>query len=624
MPETCLKKFKVAVEVANFICYVKYVDKTDKEKLSDLVNTLYDYFANKQEINKNEIAKLVELHSSQLNSHMLKEEKFGLPYNPINNKYLKNIEEINDSYSAPFLIRMSNTISNRFDKNTFMNHFTDIYKDSLFLLDIRYYGVDSLYYEVDFGIYLNEKEIYLKSEDPKYVTSLLEQYDLKQIIDVLGIKEDSNYSHYQEIKNKNDKIKEIYPYNSQSVLEQLVDFYETGNCIFVNNIFLNSLNFSYEDLIKPIDSPKLIVVLERQEYNYFNQYKNQVINRLEYMDNNTIMHIDEYLFREAIGNMAHVLMMNDYYYITLNRLDSNYDNFLYLAKSENKDLQFFNYIVENYNENKKVSSYIDRLLLFSFVYDEKTLNSNLNYFLANTLKITSSFLKFGKETREQLPFTELQKLIQLYYLALQLNKKIELTDENKQLLLCDMLSMIKKVDDQKKWDQFIEVVKESFKIFNIDETVYETEIYKLKTLLNIKRIIFEKEKDINFILDTSVLIDEPDIFHKYFDNNSIVVHSIIQDELEHYRVNNINAVRAMRNINYLKNSPTNKINYIKGEKINSQYTKLLKVKVFEDLMRQLDNEGKYPVLVSNDSELLQFEKDKANIIELNHLPLLLR
>ena len=62
-------------------------------------------------------------------------------------------------------------------------------------------------------------------------------------------------------------------------------------------------------------------------------------------------------------------------------------------------------------------------------------------------------------------------------------------------------------------------------------------------------------------------MDEPDIFHKYFNNNSIIVHSVIKDELEHFRGSNINAVRAMRNINYLKTILMHNYNLLKVKKL---------------------------------------------------------
>jgi hypothetical protein len=623
MIETCLKKFKVAVEVANFICYVKYVNQANDAITQNFIDTLYELINSKANINKKDIEDFMSLHKYQLRPNMLQEQKFSLPYNPISDKYLKSQENINDSYDTQFLIKTINNIETYFNKNTFMNHFTDMYQNSLFLLDIRYYGMEKKYYEVDFELYLTENKLYLKSSDDKLVTSLLEQYDLEEIIQTLDLRQELDYQHVIAPDNiKNGMLNSIYPFNKESILEQLVDNYETSNCMFINNVFLNAIDVSYMDLIKALEIPKLLIVLERQEYSYFNQHKNNHINRIEKIDNNTIIHIDEHLFREAIGNMGYIIMMNESNNVVLSQLDPDYGKFPYIGVMKNKDLSLFKNILDKFFEIKKLDSYMDNLLLLTFVLNEEVINSNLNYFLVNTLKTKSSFLRMNLDSRESLPFTDLKKLVQIYYLAQKLQKKISINPQNVKLLLNDMLNMIRKINDYDRWNEYKSIMNEVLQIFNIDVEMYETEITRIEVLLDIKRTIFEKDKDISFILDTSVLMDEPDIFNKYFNNSSIVVHSIIQDELENYRGTDINAVRAMRNINYLRNNPKAQMQFIRGEKGDTKFTKLLKVKVFEDLMKQLNNEGKYPVIVSNDNELVLFQKNKANIIQLDHIPLL--
>ncbi len=623
MIETCLKKFKVAVEVANFICYVKYVNQANDAITQNFIDTLYELINSKANINKKDIEDFMSLHKYQLRPNMLQEQKFSLPYNPISDKYLKSQENINDSYDTQFLIKTINNIETYFNKNTFMNHFTDMYQNSLFLLDIRYYGMEKKYYEVDFELYLTENKLYLKSSDDKLVTSLLEQYDLEEIIQTLDLRQELDYQHVIAPDNiKNGMLNSIYPFNKESILEQLVDNYETSNCMFINNVFLNAIDVSYMDLIKALEIPKLLIVLERQEYSYFNQHKNNHINRIEKIDNNTIIHIDEHLFREAIGNMGYIIMMNESNNVVLSQLDPDYGKFPYIGVMKNKDLSLFKNILDKFFEIKKLDSYMDNLLLLTFVLNEEVINSNLNYFLVNTLKTKSSFLRMNLDSRESLPFTDLKKLVQIYYLAQKLQKKISINPQNVKLLLNDMLNMIRKINDYDRWNEYKSIMNEVLQIFNIDVEMYEAEITRIEVLLDIKRTIFEKDKDISFILDTSVLMDEPDIFNKYFNNSSIVVHSIIQDELENYRGTDINAVRAMRNINYLRNNPKAQMQFIRGEKGDTKFTKLLKVKVFEDLMKQLNNEGKYPVIVSNDNELVLFQKNKANIIQLDHIPLL--
>lgn len=623
MIETCLKKFKVAVEVANFICYVKYVNQANDAITQNFIDTLYELINSKANINKKDIEDFMSLHKYQLRPNMLQEQKFSLPYNPISDKYLKSQENINDSYDTQFLIKTINNIETYFNKNTFMNHFTDMYQNSLFLLDIRYYGMEKKYYEVDFELYLTENKLYLKSSDDKLVTSLLEQYDLEEIIQTLDLRQELDYQHVIAPDNiKNGMLNSIYPFNKESILEQLVDNYETSNCMFINNVFLNAIDVSYMDLIKALEIPKLLIVLERQEYSYFNQHKNNHINRIEKIDNNTIIHIDEHLFREAIGNMGYIIMMNESNNVVLSQLDPDYGKFPYIGVMKNKDLSLFKNILDKFFEIKKLDSYMDNLLLLTFVLNEEVINSNLNYFLVNTLKTKSSFLRMNLDSRESLPFTDLKELVQIYYLAQKLQKKISINPQNVKLLLNDMLNMIRKINDYDRWNEYKSIMNEVLQIFNIDVEMYEAEITRIEVLLDIKRTIFEKDKDISFILDTSVLMDEPDIFNKYFNNSSIVVHSIIQDELENYRGTDINAVRAMRNINYLRNNPKAQMQFIRGEKGDTKFTKLLKVKVFEDLMKQLNNEGKYPVIVSNDNELVLFQKNKANIIQLDHIPLL--
>ena len=39
-------------------------------------------------------------------------------------------------------------------------------------------------------------------------------------------------------------------------------------------------------------------------------------------------------------------------------------------------------------------------------------------------------------------------------------------------------------------------------------------------------------------------------------------------------------------------------------------------------MAKLQNEGKYPVIVSNDDELILSKSKNGSVIELNHIPLL--
>jgi len=622
MPDTCISKFKVAVEVANFICYVKYINKGEQNTVNKITNALYKQINNNQNVSKDDIADIINLYRNQLSPSMLKEDKFSLPYNPINDKYLTNSENISDTYDAQFIIKTNTNIENRFSKNNFMNSITDNNQGTLFLLDIRYYGMETKYYEVDFELHLSEKEIYIKSSDEKLVDKFFEQYDLQQVCDILGIIKEIDYNHYLEQSDiLKENLNEIYSFNNSTLLEQLVDSYEVGNCVFLNNVFLNKVDIDFKALIKPLEKPKLVVVLEKQDYNYFSNSNNK-INRIENIDNNLIVYIDENLFREAIGNRGYLLIMNDFHKVTLNKLDKEYANIVYLAKMDNKDLNIFKNILEKYFDIKNMSSYIDNLSLLAFVLTEEEINSNLNYYLVNELKSNSSILRFNLETREQMPYSELKKLINIYYLAKDLGKVMTITTSNIKLLLSDMLNMIKQINNIEKVNEFKIVVDEVLKIFNVDVVAFEKEINKILTLLNIKKAMVEKEKSISFILDTSALMDEPDVFHKYFNNNSIIVHSIIKDELEYFRGNNINAVRAMRNINYLKNNPKSQFEYIVGEKSETEFTKLYKVKIFEDLIERLNNEGRYPVIVSNDNELVLYEKKKRNVIELNHIPLL--
>lgn len=622
MPDTCIKKFKVAVEVANFVCYVKYVSKEEENTVKKLVDTLYDFISSKNSVTKKEIENIIHLHRNHLSPSMFKEDKFSLPYNPINNKYLTSFDTISDTYEAQFVIKTNTNIESHFNKYEFMNQFTDLKQNSYYLLDIRYYGMEKKYYEVDFELHLTEKGLYLSCDDDKIIKKFLEQYDLKQVCEILEIKKDVDYHHYLDEKDiLKDHITELFPFNNNSLLEQLVECYEVGNSVFINNVFLNTVNLDFKDLIKPLEKPKLIVVLEKQDYSYFNQHNNRV-NRIEDIDNNIIVYVDEHLFREAIGNMNYLLIVNENYMMTLNKLSKEFGDLVYLAKGENKSLSIFKNILEKYFSIKKLTSYIDNLSLLIFVLGEEEVNSSLNYYLVNTLKSNGSLLRFNVESREQLPFSELKKLVNVYYVAKELNKNIVLNPNSISLILNDMLSMIKRIDTIEKLIEFNDVMQEIINIFKIDVNSHEVEINKIVTLLEIKKAMFEKETPISFILDTSVLMDEPDIFHKYFNNNSIIVHSVIRDELEYFRGNNINAVRAMRNINYLKNNPKAHLEYIDGEKPSTEFTKLYKVKVFENLIDRLNSEGRYPVIVSNDAELVLQKKKKGSVIELDHIPLL--
>lgn len=622
MPDTCIKKFNVAFEVANFISYVKYIKKDEDDVVKNIVDSIYELINVKPNINKKEIENIINLHRNQLTPSMLREDKFSLPYNPINDKYVNDIKGISDSYNAQFVIRTNTHIETRFNKNEYMNQLTDLYKH-LFILDLRYYGIEKKYFEVEFELRLTEKSLYLNANDEKLVNKFLEQYSLNDVCEILGIKIDIEYEHFltsEDVVKEN--ITDIFPFNNQTLLEHLVDCYEVGNCVFINNMFLNTIDVDFKDLIKPLNKPKLLVVLEKQDYSYFSKHHNSRINRIEEKDNNIIVYVDEHLFREAIGNSGYLLIMNDTYKVTLNKLSKEYAEVIYLGKGENKNLNIFKNILNRFFDIKKTTTFIDNLSLLAFVLNEEEINSSLNYFLVNTLKGSNSALRFNLEAREQLPYHELKKLVNLYYLVQDLNKNLVLRPNNVKLLLDDMLNMVKKIDDIEKLKEYNIVMDEVLKIFKINVEEYEVEINKINTLLKIKETIFNKDRAINFILDTSVLMDEPDIFHKYFNNNSVIVHSVIKDELEHFRGSNINAVRAMRNIHYLKNNPNTQLQFIEGEKPNTEFTKLYKVKVFENLMAKLKDEGKYPVIVSNDDELTSYKSKNGSVIELDHIPLL--
>ncbi len=626
MAETCLKKFQIGIEVADFICYLKYINKKNEDIHLDLVDSLYELVTNNPNVSKNEIAKLINLYTHQLAPSMLQERKFDLYYNSITNKLFTNVDDLSDTYNSPFVIHMNTDIVKRFNKDEFMNHFTDTYPD-LFLLDIRYYGIERKYYEVSAEIYLSEEALTLKSNEPEYVNYLLAQYNMNEIVEKLGLSQKINHQgNILTTENSaNGTIEDVYGFNQETVLDQLVECYETSSCVFINNVFLKTFNINMNGLLQSQNVPKLIFVLEQNEYDYFDKTSSNQIDRIEKIDNNTIVHISEHLFRQSSGYSSYILMMNDKYHITLNQLNEQYFKFPFIAKYQNKNLDLFRNILTKYLEHKRLDSYIENLLLWIFILEEEELNSNLNYYLVSSLKTSAlSSLRFYHDSRESLPLKDLKKLLQVVNLAKELSKTIELNSKNIKLILNDMLNMIRKLNNLEEIVDFESVVEDVQQTFNINDMMFEEDLTQLKTLISVKRLILTKEQDIKFILDTSVLMDEPDLFQKYFNDKSIIVPSIIRDELENMRVNNINAVRAIRNINLLRNDPTFKIQYINGEEIPGGFNKHNKIKIFEDLINQFSLAGKRPILVSNDMSHDLYDNNKDSMIQLKHLQLLFK
>ncbi|QVK17171.1 hypothetical protein KHQ81_09750 [Mycoplasmatota bacterium] len=626
MAETCLKHFKVAIEVTNYVCYVKYVDKKNSGISKDLVDDLYDLLKNKiNVISKKDIEKLLSFHMHHLTPSMFKDDKFNLCYNAITEKFIIDENELSDSYEAPFVIKTKSDMVKRYNKDEFMNHFTDMYHNSLFLLDIRYYGLEKKYYEVEFDLYLNEEALIIKSQEPLYVDYLLEQYNMNQIVDMLGLTQPINHKGHVLTPESisNDSVESVYPFNKKTILDHLVECYETSHCVFINQVFMKSFNIDLDDLITELNQPKLIFVLEENANCYSERSLNNQIDRIEYKDGNTIVHISEHLFRESCGNSSYILLMNELYHTTLNQLGPSYFQFPYIAKCHNKNMNLFHNILNKYFDSKRLNSYIDNLFIWIFVLEEEELNSNLNYYLVNSFRSSAfSIRRFNYDSRDALPFKDLKKLVQIYRLGSKISKKIELTTSNVKLLFNDMVNMIGKLNSLESIDEFISVIEEVIQVFNIDEKAFEEDIVQIYTLIDIKRVIFLKEQDINFLLDTSVIIDEPDLFHKYFNDKSIIVPSIISDELENYRVNNINAVRAIRNINLLKNESNSKFQYITEDSMFEEFTKPHKVKVFQDLMHQYSQAGKQIVLVSNDKSYDLYKNNKNHFIQLKHIPVL--
>lgn len=628
MSNTLLKKFKVAVELADFICYVKYIDKNTERSSEELVDDLLDLCSNKENVTRKDISQVVRMHSNHLSPSMFREEKFHICYNTMTNQFIPSDENLFDSYTTPFVIKVNPNIDKRFNKEEFTNHFADLYHD-LFLIDVRYYGLEHQYYEVEAELHLIGSELVLKAEHEQYVTDLLRQYDINEIVEILGLNKALPYSGSLLVNNKAlPEYLDVFSYDTSSVLEYLVESYESSNYVFINHIFLKGINFDLNSLFKPLDKPKLIVILEENKHQYFNQLQvNNQIDRIETINGNTILYISENLFREACGYYSHVLVMNDRNHLAINNLGAGYNQFQFLSKCKNERNNFIESILEKYFERKRLSSYIDNLMLYAFVLDNETINSNLNYYLVNSLKSNSSFIsRFSNQSRESIQFNELKKLMNVYHLTTQLNKPIVLHEENCQLLLNDIEKMVLNLKDDEKILEFESVINDVFISFNMYTEKYAKQIEQLQQLISIKQVILSNKQDLEFILDTSVLIDEPDLFYKYFNDKSIVVHSIIKDELENYRMNNINAIRAIRNINMLRDNPKMKLKFISSgdeRKVGLEYIKPLKVKALQDLMMRFTHEGKRPILISNDSHSYDlYERNKDDIIQLKHLPLL--
>ncbi len=626
LKEKCIKKFKVAVEIADFICYVKYVNKKD-EIPKGLVDDLYALFKNKKRITKKEIKQQISLHIHHLSPLMFKEKKLSLYYNPLTETVIPNKDkELLNTYDAPFVLIMNKNITKRYQKEEFLNHFTDLYHDSYYLLDIRYYGIEKKYYEVDFELCLNEKELMIKSSNPLYVDCLLKQYEMHEIIEGLGLSQEIDYKGtiLQSENTTYHDLENVYLFEKETILEHLVDCYESSHFMFINNVFLKSMDISLNELIKPQDKPKLIVVLEENNHQYFEQHNNHEINRIENIHNNQILYVNEHLFRESNGSKTYILMMNDHYHIILNQLGSIYQNLPFIAKCQNKDVKLIHNLIDKYYDTKRINSYIDYLLYMTYILDEEALNHNLNYYLANTLKSTTkSIFRLNFDRRESLPYKDLKKLLKVEKLAKELNKAVKISIENQKLLLEDMENMIRTFDNLESIVEFSQVVDRVLKALKINMELYENQIIQIQTLINLKKIILTKE-EVNFILDTSVLMDEPDVFHKYFSDKQIIVHSIIKNELERHRANNINAVRAIRNINLLKNDDNKNLQFIQNEEKASELTKPQKLQVFEELIDHFYHLGKQSVVVSNDMSKDLYDKNKNHMIRLKHVPLLFK
>ena len=265
--------------------------------------------------------------------------------------------------------------------------------------------------------------------------------------------------------------------------------------------------------------------------------------------------------------------------------------------------------------------------MYSFILDSEKLSKLLNYQLPNSFRVAASQIyKYNKHDNSITATENLKTLIDLKCLCLQLDVPIILSIDNTGLLLGELESMIHKLHDVTAIKDFEKTVHQIIIQYDEHLQVYRNQIESIYSLLEIKQILISNNQPVKFILDTSALIEEPDLLQKFFRGKTAVVHSIIKDELELQRGTNFNAIRALRNINVSKNDPKVNLEMVQDEifEHNSSSYQSNKVKHLEQLMENCFKDGKRPILVSNDeSNFHLYEYKHKDIIQLKQLALII-
>ena len=348
MKEASLKKFTVALEVANFVSYLKYIDKRENHAVNTLSNAIYDLIQREHNVSNSDIKNLVQLHSNLFVPGQLNEEKFNYYFNAITSETL-NEKDIYDTSDVPFIIQLPKETINRFDNQVITNLFTDMYKEIYFLLDVRYYSLETKYIFIDFDLIIQNNNLVLKSDNPIYTDYFLEKYTLKDTIQTLGLEMSlGNKSSYYTTSYSDELIENAFLFDKKIVFDFLMESYETSNFVFINSSYLKTLEIDIEELIIQKNKPKLLVILETNNNNYFNANLNQRQDRIEKRGNNTILFVSENLIREACGKMDGIIMMNHKTHLSLNKISADYD-FIYLTKVQSQ-VKLIKLIIDTYFE----------------------------------------------------------------------------------------------------------------------------------------------------------------------------------------------------------------------------------------------------------------------------------
>lgn len=601
MKKTLLSKFSVAVEIANHVCYVKFFDKSENDLVEQMSDELYKLFAH-NEVKKEDIKRHINLYSNVFLPNMLKEEKFDYIMNVITNQFISDSSNLNSTYEGPFVIKIDNQLSRDFKKEEMMNYFADLYKDTLYLFDVRYYRLEKLYYNIYFELHIINSKLVIKSDNELYTKALLNQYSFKEILSNLGIDSEIEFQANLITAKTIDYIYNVYPINKTIIMEYLVDYYKNSNCIFVNDIFLSKLDIKIDDLVDTQSEPKFIILLKHNSKQYFSNFNNNA-DRIEKKGNKIILYISENLFRESCGMNTHIILMNNMYNLSLNKLEPEYEDFKFLAISKNSNLNYVKQILNTYFNRSNSYSVLDNLFLYLFTMNVEEINIQLNQYLSSVLKANSfTSHNFNQLDRAVFNFDSLKLMIKLSELGNTLGKKFILTDENILLLLIELETFIKRCTNEQMLNEYENLYKDIIDCYNLNTEYYNEKIEKSLYLMNVKKIILQKERDVSFILDTSALLEDPDILFKYFQEKQIIIHSLIKKELEDNKSTSFNAVRAIRNINMYKGDPKIKLDYIQGAELSDKENiSIRKADEFSGLVEQITRDGLMPIIVSNEN-----------------------